>query len=1561
MFSSGFGGFGGASQGGGFGFGGFGNQTSAQQTFGFGAATTAASSSGFGFGASGSGGMFGQSSGFGGLGSSSTASKMLPQLPVQGSSQPPYTTTSERDSQYGAINLFHTISAMPAYKNFSFEELRLRDYELGRKPATNSSTAFGAAQPSGFGLPASTPAAPSFGTPAPTPSVTPAPTPFGGAAATPTPAFGTTTTPFGQTQKPFGFGTGSAFGAAPSGGFGTNLFGNTSTSSVSLFNKSTASTPSFGGFNQNSQSTSGFGFGNTQTTSTPSLSFGTYNKPATTSAFGGLGSSGGGFGSFGASTKPTFPSLSTPATGFSLSSTPTSLAQPSSTNLFSGIGLGNPSSTTGSAFAPSFSFKPPTTGSFLNPAQPFSSSNLFANTAPTTFTAPTGIVATADMYPYSSMPLLQQGAVQSQERQRTEKPTATPIGVKKPPVTPHYKLEPRQSQKLKLKGYSPGLRRKKEPEQETPRPLEIFSDYSEIISPEAFSRSRRRMINTRPVSLGSIINKDSIAPTPSKPPQQESTTLTFRSPKQETSRQSIFTEPQTPLTALGKNSSFTLSPLRRSPETPKPLIRSFSTPSLCQEEVSTPPAQQERSVTPVQQILAEPDESIIRQEPVTESDDYGDYWTSPSLSELRNMSEAQLKKVIDFTIGRGDLGQIHFTESVDLTGIPLSSLIGDVVEIVPRSVSVYEDCKIPKPPVGQGLNVPAAITLKKCWPVGKVKQDPIRDPADPLVRQRIARLKQMPGTEFISYDAYTGAWTFLVQHFTKYGLDEFDDSDEQSVIYNRLTPPVEDSPMQEIPTSSELLEASLETETVTTFKQFSSLPEFRRQDPLEINEMQEAIFPPEGDEDYDTMEDILDQPPAALPAGFVRIESFSSDEDRDTSAEDMILPSLMTYPSEQPSIFQAQEIEEEQSILPQKHVLQSINDTRRPLKIPRLKYSESITFNRRSDRDMSLFLGHSFRAGWGPNGVIVLFGRDVKDKGKDSRIPEYGVPNVLYIRKVVAFNESEEIEKRRHHLVLQTLSEHTIITPDARGIPKLTISPKITFDHFVKTVGDNRGTYRRHEFLVWKLGRALWDRIPIENEERLGVKLYEKISKALRKKSISKWLQEAVDPDVSSDAEKCIENSDYPGAVVALLSGRRIKKAVETAFTNRDLRTASLLVQLGGNDRRFRKLLEKQIEHWNDIGMSRYIPRTHWKIYEIMAGNVGSSGQMYITEGMDWKRTLGMHFWYGEFLDAEFSQILEHYDSTIESAPGVAAAPIVWYEEEVDEQTHDSQLQSKNNHKDVLYHLMKLYVGDTYLLEDALSPKSITSSPLDYRLTWLLYVMLGCVYKVRSFSDDSLADMITWCFASQLERLEMYYWAIYVSLFIESSRSRELFITHILTRYLHSETNDQFEKLLTDELKIPPEWIFIAKGINAKYKDDVFDEALYFLEAGRHAYVHDLVVDSLAPAAVLMNNIAPLYQLVKKINPDEVPLWDFGGNLYMKYATFLDLATETEPSTSTLISIASLGDDILKILEKLEAKNPWQTRCYAHMHVIVTSRTLACRGQDFDSITFGDDDVLDID
>ena len=113
--------------------------------------------------------------------------------------------------------LYMAITAMPAYQNYSFEELRVQDYDAGRKKAQGG---FGLGGGGGFGAPAapanngfgggggsvfgqinqaSTPAASAFGAPA-----TGA---FGGPAAG---AFGATTTP----------GFGGAFGSTGGGGFG---------------------------------------------------------------------------------------------------------------------------------------------------------------------------------------------------------------------------------------------------------------------------------------------------------------------------------------------------------------------------------------------------------------------------------------------------------------------------------------------------------------------------------------------------------------------------------------------------------------------------------------------------------------------------------------------------------------------------------------------------------------------------------------------------------------------------------------------------------------------------------------------------------------------------------------------------------------------------------------------------------------------------------------------------------------------------------------------------------------------------------------------------------------------------------------------------------------------------------------------------------------------------------------------------------------------------------------------------------------------------------------------
>ncbi|CAG8716888.1 9969_t:CDS:2, partial [Racocetra fulgida] len=165
-------------------------------------------------------------------------STATPSPPPNGTANPSYTTTSEKDPA-GTLNIFHSISAMPAYRNFSFEELRLQDYQLNRKPlatgsnfggigsvtpsfgATSTPSAFGAA-PSGFGN--------AFGVKSTQPTQ---PFAFGGGATATPAAGGGFGAQVGSSQlfgasKPFGAPTGGGFGTATpgaGGGFGSAIGG----------------------------------------------------------------------------------------------------------------------------------------------------------------------------------------------------------------------------------------------------------------------------------------------------------------------------------------------------------------------------------------------------------------------------------------------------------------------------------------------------------------------------------------------------------------------------------------------------------------------------------------------------------------------------------------------------------------------------------------------------------------------------------------------------------------------------------------------------------------------------------------------------------------------------------------------------------------------------------------------------------------------------------------------------------------------------------------------------------------------------------------------------------------------------------------------------------------------------------------------------------------------------------------------------------------------------------------------------------------------------------------
>lgn len=148
----------------------------------------------------------------------------------------------------------------------------------------------------------------------------------------------------------------------------------------------------------------------------------------------------------------------------------------------------------------------------------------------------------------------------------------------------------------------------------------------------------------------------------------------------------------------------------------------------------------------------------------------GDYYTKPDFRVLQSMSEEDLAEVHDFVVGRVGYGEICWLEPVDLTGLPsLRELLDKVVIIKDKEVMVYPDeYDDEKPEVGQGLNVPAVISLKNCWPLDRATREPLKDPNHQRVKQHIRKLEKKEDTEFVDYEVSTGTWTFKVAHFSRY-------------------------------------------------------------------------------------------------------------------------------------------------------------------------------------------------------------------------------------------------------------------------------------------------------------------------------------------------------------------------------------------------------------------------------------------------------------------------------------------------------------------------------------------------------------------------------------------------------------------------------------------------------------------------------------------------------------------------------------------------------------------------------------------------------------------------
>ncbi|KAG2622531.1 hypothetical protein PVAP13_3KG000032 [Panicum virgatum] len=146
-----------------------------------------------------------------------------------------------------------------------------------------------------------------------------------------------------------------------------------------------------------------------------------------------------------------------------------------------------------------------------------------------------------------------------------------------------------------------------------------------------------------------------------------------------------------------------------------------------------------------------------------------DYFMEPSLEELAAKERGEpgyCGQVEDFVVGRHGYGSIKFLGETDVRGLDLES----IVEFNYREVIVYKDDS-KKPPVGEGLNKAAEVTLLNIKCVNKKTGDEYLDgPRVDRYRQMLMKKAEEQGAEFVSFDVAKGEWKFRVEHFSAYGL-----------------------------------------------------------------------------------------------------------------------------------------------------------------------------------------------------------------------------------------------------------------------------------------------------------------------------------------------------------------------------------------------------------------------------------------------------------------------------------------------------------------------------------------------------------------------------------------------------------------------------------------------------------------------------------------------------------------------------------------------------------------------------------------------------------------------
>ncbi|CAN6629992.1 nucleoporin Nup145p [Trichomonascus vanleenenianus] len=477
-----------------------------------------------------------------------------------------------------------------------------------------------------------------------------------------------------------------------------------------------------------------------------------------------------------------------------------------------------------------------------------------------------------------------------------------------------------------------------------------------------------------------------------------------------------------------------------------------------------------------------------------------------------------------------------------------------------------------------------------------------------------------------------------------------------------------------------------------------------------------------------------------------------------------------------------------------------------------------------------------------------------------------------------------------------------IVQRENSGLPLSSPSDSLTFKYFASRSKEHHAD--KYEKSMWELASILFDPISLLGLEEIPYEYsdvaQEKIKEKHRRRLLSRWLAEEVNASLLADLEKATDSLDR---IYIYLTGHQIQRACEEAIKGNNFHLATVLPLAGTADKGVREDALKQLKQWSEMRVLGTIPTQIRQIYELLAGNTTISKvasvrgdiqvpELYMSEGLDWKRALGLKLWYEASNNDPISVAVEEYALAYRDGVNRIAQPVA-----VNAETNQSQL-------DLCYQLLRLYGSIDPSLVSVLQP----IRNLDYRAPWSIYMVLVQSSKLLTDFGSVIGDELSVNYGCQLEAQGQWTEALFVLSHIVNDNIAKRYIEMVLSNHVEEiAAKPNVRQQLIDELRIPESLINQVQALRSRYDHDYLEECHSLLRGGFDEEAHRTLIGKVAPRAVIEDKVDRLRELLSRFTyPWPILGWSIGGQVYLDYVTLRSEPANGEVARRLLESLAEI-------------------------------------------------------